>query len=94
MAGKTKSPAEAGAINQDNFTIMDADSQNVICLRKRRKLCRGHGNSALVRINDKAACILEGFATETGLSVASIASQLIIWAADRTIFTEGGNEDV
>lgn len=94
MSRERKSSAEAEQINQDNCTIMEPESQNIVCIRKKRQLCRGHGRTALVRINDEAACILEGFATETGLSVAKIASQLIIWAADRTIFTEGGAEDV
>lgn len=90
MAGKTKSPAEAGAsFNQVHSTIMETDSQNIVLVKRPQvKIPRSRCNMAVIKVNDEAASVLEQFATETALPISRIASQLITWASERTVFTE------
>lgn len=89
MSKERKSSAEAEQKYQDNLTIMEPESQNIVFLKRPRiKIPRGHGGAAAVRVRAEAANVLEAFATETGLSICEIASQLIVWASERTLFAD------
>ena len=84
--------------NQGNNTTLDSENQNIVFVRKRVRIPRNGNSGAIIRIDDAAAGMLENIASETGIPVIRIASQLITWAADRTSFVDevanGGGEYV